>query len=396
MRSCAGCGKDVGRYYLPRSTIPPPSTLLEQVWPNIESSRRALMADPNNQKYVTAHRFMNAMDYLRVVLLQDAAYFMTQCPERACHAVYGDAIFQSTEFARYKQEFATQYTHKTLPQNDPTLKHVQLVAPRIGTAMENLATSANEQVGKITTIGKAIELEGEAAYRQRRQIYEEMLTHFRRQEAEYLVPIRREVEYVANFIRGGVEAARSNVAEPRFLFQPTAAGNFGGTETPQQPSRPFPAYEARTPVIDQAFPCTNTAASEVTPSPTQNATNPRMMPPHSDAFESAVHMYFGWIGLVDDDGTCNKGIAYENLFEDTEWRKAYCRKNTAEMKRMQRMRTICNLLRKHAVFADTTALAIGDGINCLLDKAFVGNIPAIFSWTRYEMALKTYDKQVVN
>ena len=73
MRSCAGAGKDIGRYYLPCSHIIPPEVLQKMVWPNIERAKEQLFAHRDHENFVTAHRFIKTMDYLAKVFLQDAA-----------------------------------------------------------------------------------------------------------------------------------------------------------------------------------------------------------------------------------------------------------------------------------------------------------------------------------
>ena len=78
-------------------------SLQKKVWPTVERSREKLLEVGNNHCFVMAQRFMNAMDYLRIVVLQDAAYFLTQTSDRGSHSIYQDPLFQSEEFLQYKE-----------------------------------------------------------------------------------------------------------------------------------------------------------------------------------------------------------------------------------------------------------------------------------------------------
>ena len=376
MRSCAGAGKSEGRYYLPRSKIMPPEELQKMVWPGIERSRERLLAVEGNAQFVTAHRFLAAMDYLRVVVLQDAAYFMTQCPERGEHSIFTDSLFHSAEFAAYKERFAREYHHLTLPQNDPTLKHIQLVSPAIGNSLQVVVTQQKETTGKLTDIGTALAEDGERAHQERVEIYTHMMSEFRRVETDYLLPMAHDISYVANFIRGGVATSLG--------LSKGACSTDTAQESPCMPTENTAEQASPPQPILLAHPATVTPAQ------------PRQIffrcPPSNNEYDNVLEMYFDWIGSVD------AANALSRLFSQTEWRKQHCPKNSAAMKRMQRMQNICNVIDKYlstnGVLSGhntrTSTKTIMDAVGKLEMSAFNGDVPTTFSWSRYEAAFKQY------
>jgi len=216
MRSCSGAGKDVGRYWIPRSEISPedhsnytyfadeyadasddglPITngeiqqLITSVFFNIEESKANLLSTPDNKCFITAHRFLKVMDYLRIVVLEDAAYFITQCPDRANHVLFSDPIFHSRAFMRYKACFARKYRQMTLPHNDPTLKDVQLVAPKIGNAMETIARTAQENTTFLQKVCMAMVNKADQKYQSKVDLYQQTAHSFSRMENQYLAPM---------------------------------------------------------------------------------------------------------------------------------------------------------------------------------------------------------------
>jgi len=203
MRCCAGAGKDVGRYYLPRSHFKPSIELQEMVWPNVERAKQRLFATEGNEKMLTAHRFIKTMDYLRVVLLQDAAYFMTQSPHRAKHVLFQFPLFQTPTFIAFKDNFAKHFPAKLMPENDPTLKHVQLVVPSIGHSLQLSLTETKHLSSLLSDLGKKIADNDEASHQERMQLYQTMVQWFDRVEDNYLTHISRDVRFMATLMRHG-------------------------------------------------------------------------------------------------------------------------------------------------------------------------------------------------
>lgn len=392
MRSCAGCGKDVGRYYLARSEIKPPQELLEQVWPCIERAKQALLATEGNARFVTAHRFINAMDHLRVVLLQDAAYFITQEPDRAKHVIFTDPLFHTAEFKRYLDRFDREYKHKLLPENDPTLQKVQLLVPRIGNALEMVVRQAQNNDGKLTDIGKALEEDGEAAHQARLKIYQDMMTRFEEIETNYLSPIAQDVHFVANFFRSGV-AGTVGASPPRTALETRAFFNQVAQQRILENSLPDeePAVPTPSPEVDHGYssPARRRGLSrESTCSPVARPILPGVPP--SNKYNCLSSMYWDWVGAACPEKSLKV------LFEDTDWRRENCPKNSASMKRMQRMKNICSYVERYLVDSgidveqEILANNINGAIDGLVEKVFGTKKPTAFSWTGIERGLKEY------
>ena len=103
--------------------------------------------------------------------------------------------------------------------------------------------------------------------------------------------------------------------------------------------------------------------------------------PTSDDFEGLVDMYSAWAGLD------NSGPPLKDLFCNSKWRAMYCKKNSAELKRMQRISYICKPVEK---FLQGSNVELSQEVKKFEDLVFNGKVPETFSWTRYEKAMKQH------
>ena len=79
VRTLAGFPPEPKQYYLPRSLIKPPEELRKQVFPLIEQSLNQIATYLTNDSSHTEFAgisFLGLMDYLRDVILQDAALML--------------------------------------------------------------------------------------------------------------------------------------------------------------------------------------------------------------------------------------------------------------------------------------------------------------------------------
>ena len=132
IRVAAGFRKEQGSYYVPRSKIPPPQSLVDRVFPNITKHRPyldSIMRDSPHmrEKCHSAIRFVKSMEYFAKVILQDAAWFITH--GRGDHFIFQNSLFKNLEFQNYVREFSEQLHHLELPENDPTHNKVEKVLP---------------------------------------------------------------------------------------------------------------------------------------------------------------------------------------------------------------------------------------------------------------------------
>ena len=386
MRSCAGCGARVGRYYLPRSRIQVTSdALLKSVWPSLEEAKERFFEVDGNTRFTTAWRFIAAMDYMRVVLLQDAAFFLTQCPDRAGHAIFSDPIFHTAEFLDYKERFAREYQHLTLPVNDPTVNHLQYVVPRIGDVLENVLSQGTSCNGLLSDIGQALSHEGEKAHEERQHLFNLVYNGFRRMENNYLQPIFNDVNFIATFFRAGVNGS---LGMPHL---PTRTSTGAGAEfheivtqrllansqvTPRAPGRESTGCPTVTP--ENTGDVNSDASTDVHP---QEDT--RCPPPGPDDFRSLLEMYHGWVGYNQRE----KSIRL--LFADPSWRSKYCPKSSSALKRCQRMSWICEPIDQYLELkgidssSDFSSEEMDVAVLAFEKEVFEDKVPDKFTWSKY-------------
>ena len=106
MRNGAGHVKAGGMFFMRRSTMRASPRLKDSVFPFVQVHLPVLLdlaanLDPKKEggdKYGTAISFLELLDCLAEVVLQDAAAMLVLHAERADHALFGLPVFQSAEF----------------------------------------------------------------------------------------------------------------------------------------------------------------------------------------------------------------------------------------------------------------------------------------------------------
>ena len=98
VRVLAGFGPEPGRYYLQRGIVEPAPKLQRMVFSKIESSVELLQ---KNGREIAGTSFLQLMEYLRVVLLQDAAISISLGLH---HKVYQHPIFSTVEFLAFQTD----------------------------------------------------------------------------------------------------------------------------------------------------------------------------------------------------------------------------------------------------------------------------------------------------
>jgi hypothetical protein len=91
-----------GSYFVPRDSVQPPEELKSLVFPWVDDDLKELNRKGSSyEKNLASRGFLRLMEYLKVVLLQDAVMLRTHFPE---HPVFKHNIFQTTAF----KEFSVQ------------------------------------------------------------------------------------------------------------------------------------------------------------------------------------------------------------------------------------------------------------------------------------------------
>ena len=88
MRLVAGFSQKSGQYYLSRATVQPPRSLTKRIWPWVDAGLAYYRAidhsklDDFTQDCLdaSARQFLELMEWLRIILLQDAAILQKSCP----------------------------------------------------------------------------------------------------------------------------------------------------------------------------------------------------------------------------------------------------------------------------------------------------------------------------
>lgn len=100
MRSTADFDPDwSGSYFLPRDTIKPPFALRTRIWPSLDEWKYAHDTGASSVEVnKAAGAFLELLDWLRDVLLQDAVFLQKLYPR---HPLFQDPVFQSPQFAAF-------------------------------------------------------------------------------------------------------------------------------------------------------------------------------------------------------------------------------------------------------------------------------------------------------
>jgi hypothetical protein len=98
-----------GTYDLPRGRITPPLSVIGQVWPELDEWGQKLRDAPMEQDKATG-AFLELLDWLRIVLLQDAPFLMMQYPE---HPLFSDPVFSTAEFTAFASQVMPSFRPMT-------------------------------------------------------------------------------------------------------------------------------------------------------------------------------------------------------------------------------------------------------------------------------------------
>ena len=294
-------------------------------------------------------------------------------------------------FNEHKDQFDKENKHQKLPENDPTLKHVQLVVPATGNSLHLVTTQRAGTQAQINEIGLALQKDGECTFQERVQMHKDTMKQFTRMEGNYLAPMAQDINFIADFIRGGVSGAIGVSAaahSPQTATTTATAALFQELAMARQLAEVSPCDSL--PLHSPLSPAAPRQLMQMMEEESPQESEPRHMgrgAPDSQDFANLVGMCFDWIGILD------KELALKHLFENTEWRKWHCHKNNAEMKQMHRMKCTCSILEKHITMEveNVGQQTMAGKIAKMEPIAFGGNVPGTFSWTHHKEILKEHD-----
>lgn len=143
MRTLAGFEPCRGSFFLARSSVEPPISLMRQVFPQVEMWKQALDAKRCEQT-IAAGGFLELLLYLRKVILQDAIFMQDLFPN---HPMWQHPVFQSTEFLAFKNEAR----ERVVQTEDPADHRLQKAMPDVKAKLDGLHEDLKASLDKVST-----------------------------------------------------------------------------------------------------------------------------------------------------------------------------------------------------------------------------------------------------
>jgi len=133
-----------GSYLIPRDTVQPPKELASQIWPELDSWVEGYRRSPEVSTDLATGAFLELMEWLRSVILQDATFLKEAFP---AHALWKEPAFNSHEFAA----FALQVRNAcTVAEEDSWYTSVRKAVPAVADASRDVGS--NQAVAAATTL----------------------------------------------------------------------------------------------------------------------------------------------------------------------------------------------------------------------------------------------------
>lgn len=139
MRIMAGHDRRKGFYYLPRAGVEPPAELRRQIFPFVDVELSRSLAVPP-----TAKAFLQLLDRLRTVILQDAAAMILADMD---HMIFQLPFFKSDLFNQFTLEFKGYVTNSV----SPSIANVDAVLPGLQTKIDNVHADIQGHLNVLTS-----------------------------------------------------------------------------------------------------------------------------------------------------------------------------------------------------------------------------------------------------
>jgi len=156
VRVLAGFSPEPKQYYLPRTLLDPPTSLRKLIFPSIETSQQQITASltsGSRKTEIAGRSFLNLVDHMRTVILQDAAVLIAEHEQYASHSVFRHYIFSSEEF----MTFAAELTRKISSTASPASIDLMKTLPTIGGHLFELTQQASIHSMSLTDLEKKIQ-----------------------------------------------------------------------------------------------------------------------------------------------------------------------------------------------------------------------------------------------
>lgn len=168
LRSMAGFQPDaIGNYYLPRAKIQPPDSLVRALWPWIDQWLAWFQSnDPTNKPPsgaasqeqedrddIAAQGFLQLLNQLRIILLQDSVLLQAQFPG---HSMWDDPIFAREDYTTFAEQIRQSLLCTETPQEIQLRQTLPIIADRLSVLQKDIHQAvdlhgyqAHKQLGKI-------------------------------------------------------------------------------------------------------------------------------------------------------------------------------------------------------------------------------------------------------
>ncbi|RLN78429.1 hypothetical protein BBJ28_00026159 [Nothophytophthora sp. Chile5] len=148
IRVLAGFAKEIGGYWIPRAAILPSESLQQAIFPEVDSLLLEVRSRDTPDRAAIA--FLELLQFLRVVVLQDAAMLIDRFPGSSA---WIHPIFASPEFLDFKVHVMTS-EEVTL---DPTETKLREVLPDLTRLIQTSFAQVSVQLGAMTSTIGALE-----------------------------------------------------------------------------------------------------------------------------------------------------------------------------------------------------------------------------------------------
>ena len=148
-RQFAGFPAERGKYYLARSALRPPESLRRKVFPQLEESLLVLNSIPSEERDRAAGSVLNALNWFRTVILEDAVALKDQSQFRES-PLFKHSLFQDSEFLNYQHSalLASREDHI------PMAIQIQQLVPDIARELHSVTEVMS---GQLTWVSKNID-----------------------------------------------------------------------------------------------------------------------------------------------------------------------------------------------------------------------------------------------
>lgn len=152
MRTLAGFEPAKGSYFLARASVEPPVNLLSQIFSQVEMWQESINSGRCEQT-IAAGGFLELLQYLRKVLLQDAVLMSDMAPQ---HSIWRHPLFQSTEFLEYRSEAKRAIRETENPAEQRLQKAMPVLSAKIDGVHHDLKTRVEKMGNTLQAVKSSL------------------------------------------------------------------------------------------------------------------------------------------------------------------------------------------------------------------------------------------------